>query len=206
MNTALSAAETREMIAQGATVLDFRPVAAFVEGLVPRSIFLSGAEATDWLQLLDEEVDRVVLLTAPGEEAQWFQRIRQSGAVEVLGVLDAAAALEGKRDVLIAISAEEMAIDYRFDEFYLIDVREEAEYEEAHLADAENLPLSEISGALPDLDPNMNIYLYAETPAAACFAASLFKRDGFHKVRICIEGFEGLAAAGIEVVKKKKKA
>ncbi|MFN8308951.1 MAG: rhodanese-like domain-containing protein [Chitinophagales bacterium] len=202
----LSAAETRSHLEKGTLLLDLRPAAEFVQGFAPRSIFLPlDTNAGEWLSFLDEEQKTAILITETGKEEDAFRMIRQTGLVEVPGVADMAEVFRQGQDLLIDIDAPELELDYDFDEFFLIDVRPEVAFEAAHLEDAENLPLAEISSALPDFDPQMNIYLYGESFEQACFAASLFKRDGFHKIRLCRDGFEVLKESRIPVAKPKKK-
>jgi rhodanese-related sulfurtransferase len=132
----------------------------------------------------------------------------KTGFANVAGVIeggyDAWLASGGPKDLIIEITPEEFELDFRFDEFYLIDLRTEDQYEQEHFEYAENLPLSEVEEAIPDLNPDVTYYLYGDTFEDAAFAASLFKRGGFHKLRIVNEGYESLKSTNIPVIKKKK--
>ena len=205
----ISIDETRALIAEGVWVLDSRPSAFFVQGMIPHSVHIPNTDSfLEYAELLLEPELKLVLLTEPGQETAVSRNLIKTGFATVVGIIDGGydAWLEatGKKDLIIDISPDEFEMDFNFDEFYLIDLRTEDQYEEEHLEYAENLPLSELEEAIPDLNPDVIYYLYGNTFEDAAFAAALFKRGGFHKLRVVNEGYEAIKATKIPVVKKKK--
>ena len=205
----LSIEETKTIIADGAWVIDSRPSAVFVQGLVPRSIHIPNTDNfLEYAELVLEPEMKIVLLTEPGQETAISRNLLKTGFANVVGILDGGydewIKAEGTKDLIIDITPEEFELDFNFDEFYLIDLRTEDQYEEEHFEYAENLPLSELEEAIPDLNPDVTYYLYGNTFEDAAFAASLFKRGGFHKLRAMNEGYDALKSTNIPVIKKKK--
>jgi len=205
----LSIEETKTIIADGAWVIDSRPSAVFVLGLVPRSIHIPNTDNfLEYAELVLEPEMKIVLLTEPGQETAISRNLLKTGFANVVGILDGGydewIKAEGTKDLIIDITPEEFELDFNFDEFYLIDLRTEDQYEEEHFEYAENLPLSELEEAIPDLNPDVTYYLYGNTFEDAAFAASLFKRGGFHKLRAMNEGYDALKSTNIPVIKKKK--
>ncbi len=93
---------------------------------------------------------------------------------------------ESALDLIICVDPDEFAIDYRFDEFYLIDLSEPGQFEAEHLEDAENLPFDELPTEVAELDPEMRIYLTGSNSFQKFLAASFLKRNGIPHVRVVI--------------------
>lgn len=87
-------------------------------------------------------------------------------------------------DLIICVDPDEFSIDYRFDEFYLIDISEPAQFETEHLEDAENLPFDELPTEVAEFDPEMRIYLTGASRFQRFLAASFLKRNGIPHVRV----------------------
>lgn len=205
----ISIDQAKSLIADGARVIDSRPSAIFVQGLIPHSTYIPNTgDLLEYAELILEPDMKLVLLTESGQETAVSRNLLKTGFANLVGILDggyeAWVGAGGARDLIIDITPEEFELDFNFDEFYLIDLRTEDQYEEEHLEYAENLPLSELEEAIPDLNPDVTYYLYGNTFEDAAFAASLFKRGGFHKLRAVNEGYEALKNTNIPVIKKKK--
>jgi hydroxyacylglutathione hydrolase len=205
----ISIEEARSLIADGAWVIDSRPSAIFVQGFAQHSFHIPPSDDfLEYAELLLEPEIKLILLTEPGQENVISRNFLKTGFANLAGVIDggyqAWTAAGGAIDLIIDISAEEFEIDFNFDEFYLIDLRTEEQYEADHLEYAENLPLLDLEDSIPDLSPDVTYYLYGSTFEDAAFAAALFKRGGFHKLRIVNEGYDALKATKIPVIKKKK--
>ena len=108
-------------------------------------------------------------------------------------------------DMLITIDAEEFAIDYQFDEFFLIDVRSQEEFDAAHVEDAENIQLADLTQMLTEMDETASYYVYGSTADEAITAASLFKQNGYQRVRVVSAPFAQIAETKVPLLKKSKK-
>jgi hydroxyacylglutathione hydrolase len=97
-----------------------------------------------------------------------------------------------KIDLIIDIEADELAMDIPFDDQLLvIDVRKENEYADGHLAQAMNIPLTNLTdpGSMADLDDSHNMYVHCAGGYRSVIAASLIKRQGLHNVRNVLGGW-----------------
>lgn len=90
------------------------------------------------------------------------------------------------------ISFEEFAERRDDDDLRLIDVREEDEYAEVHVAGAELFPLSEIrEGKLPDED-DRPVAVICRSGGRSAIACKIFEKEGFDE---CINVDGGTLAA-----------
>jgi sulfur-carrier protein adenylyltransferase/sulfurtransferase len=65
----------------------------------------------------------------------------------------------------------------------LIDVREQHEWDFAHLPGAEHIPLDELDSRLDELSPDDDIVVYCRTERRVHDALDLLNAFGFNKVR-----------------------
>ena len=72
---------------------------------------------------------------------------------------------------------------------FLLDVREEYEYEEGHVKGAVNLPLREILSQKDSLPKDRDIYVYCRTAHRSADAVNFLKSLGFDKVHNIEGGF-----------------
>lgn len=205
----LTVNQIKTLPADGYVIIDIRPSAVFVNGFIPNSIHLPYTENfIENAGLLLEPENKLILITETGMEGTIAKALHNTGFATVTGIVEggyeAWQANEANKDIIIEIDAEEFELDFNYDEFYLIDVRPEEEYAQEHFEYAENLPLSEIEEAIPDLSIDLTYYIYGNTFEDAALAASLFKRAGFNKLRVVNQGYQALKATAIPVVKKKK--
>ena len=112
---------------------------------------------------------------------------------------------EKEIDMLIGIEADEFAIDYNYDEFYLVDTRSATDYGDEHIEDSENISLPDLQQVLIDLEANGSYYVYATTAINAITAGSIFKKNGFARVRVITCDYETLKNSGLPLYKANKK-
>ena len=72
---------------------------------------------------------------------------------------------------------------------FLLDVREEYEYQEGHIKGAVNLPLREILGKKDSLPKDKDIYVYCRSGHRSADAVNFLKSLGFEKVHNVEGGF-----------------
>jgi rhodanese-related sulfurtransferase len=76
------------------------------------------------------------------------------------------------------------------EEFVLLDVREDWEWERAHLEGAIHIPLSELSGRLGELHPELSIIVYCHKGEQSLDACLLLWEAGYRKVRALSGGID----------------
>ena len=84
------------------------------------------------------------------------------------------------------------------DEFVLLDVRSEAEYNAAHLAGALNVERGRIEWIIPSIikKPERTIYVYCQDGRRSGFATERLIQMGYTNTINISEGFEGWVKAG----------
>ena len=190
-------------------VIDARPSEIFCDGFVDESLSVPFNENfVAALQELVEDGQRVLIVADEKEIVPVAKALNYSGSAEVAGVLaggfETWSANEKKIDMLITIDIDEFIIDYNFDEFFLIDVRTAEEFEQEHVEDSQNIALNDLEQLLIDLETSDNYYLYANTFSEAVTAGSIFKRNGFERVRVVMADYEALKKSKLPFFKKKK--
>lgn len=75
--------------------------------------------------------------------------------------------------------------------YLLLDVRQPAEYEQAHLPGAKLIPLPQLADSLSQLDPGRPTIVYCAVGGRSRVAAQLLSHQGFQDVRQLVGGIEG---------------
>lgn len=205
----LTAAEFLEKQKNGCVVLDTRAPEIFAERFLLHSISLSSDEnfAANLQTLVEDETQLLFIAEEPQRAAleQLLQQHKISCEGFLAGSIDELFAAGAAVDMLIGLDAEEFKLDYRYDEFFLIDTRSAESFAEAHIEDAENIAAEDLQDALEDMDANASYYVYGANAADAMTAASQFRNSGCTKVRVVAAGFAELQASGVPCFTKKKK-
>lgn len=87
------------------------------------------------------------------------------------------------------------------DQFVLLDVRQPAEYEKAHIPGAKLIPVPDLSNRLNELDPSKTHIVYCAIGGRSRMAAQMLSGKGFDKVINMsggIKAWDGHAAVGSE--------
>ena len=132
-----------------------------------------------------------------GKEDECVTRLARVGLDKIVGYVDGgfdAWKNAGENtDMIITIEADELAMDIPFDDKLLIvDVRKENEFEEGHIVDALNLPLSDLTdiASIASLEEEQNLYVHCAGGYRSVIACSLLKRQGLHNIRNIAGGWE----------------
>ncbi|MFK8163435.1 MAG: rhodanese-like domain-containing protein [Lewinella sp.] len=170
-------------------ILDVRDKADFVRGFVPNSIFigLDGSFAPWAGELIPDLQQPILLVAAPGREAEAVERLSRVGYDQTLGYLEggiaAWKAAGGEIDTIDTIGAEEFNEPFSQGQAaHIIDVRKVSEYENGHLAKAVNIPLASLNGRMKELIPENKYYLHCGSGYRSTIAASLLKSRGFDEL------------------------
>jgi sulfur-carrier protein adenylyltransferase/sulfurtransferase len=76
------------------------------------------------------------------------------------------------------------------DDPILLDIREDWEWEKAHLEGAIHIPLDELSGRMTELDPRSEIIVYCHHGERSVDGCLVLWEHGFRKVRSLTGGIE----------------
>jgi rhodanese-related sulfurtransferase len=205
----LTVQEFLKVVDEGAIVVDTRPSLHFSDGYYKGAISVPfNPLFIQSLQNLFED-ESLVFISDPADVAA-IQKVLVSSAVfSCKGFLEGGfqTATEANLpiDILINIEADEFAIDYSFDEFFLIDLRTAEEFNEEHVEDSENIPLTDLPPLLAEMDETASFYLYANATEDAITGGSIFKQNEFHRLRVVSTPFAEIVKEKIPVFRKNKK-
>lgn len=195
--TALSIAEFKQKIKDGAWILDTRPSTIFTQGFVPGSVSVGlDGRFAEWAGQMLPYNQQLVLVTEAGKEKESITRLARVGIDNVQGYLEGgyeAWQNAGENiDLIIDIEADEFAMDFPHDDLIeVIDVRKPSEFETAHVKGATNAPLDSLADPIniAVIDDTHNLYIHCAGGYRSVIAASLLKRQGYHNLRNVLGGF-----------------
>ena len=186
----------------GALVLDVRSKKDFVEGHIPRSIFigLDGSFAP-WVGDLIKDVHTPLLLVVDEERVEEaVTRLSRVGFDKTMGFLKGGVKAwqqEGyEADTVAQISAEELE---RLDDPFIVDVRKEAEYQSQGLQVAENMPLRNINNHIQELPGEGTFYIHCASGFRSVIASSILKSRGIHNFKDVKGGLLALKETNMKI-------
>ncbi len=194
---ALSVADFKQKVKEGAWILDTRASSEFTAGFVPDSISIGlDGRFAEWAGSLLPFDQALVLVTDAGKEKESVTRLARVGIDSVHGYLDggyeAWKNAGEKLDMVIDIEADELAMDLPHDpRLEVIDVRKVAEFEAGHVKGAHNVPLDTLVNPMnvAMIDDDNNLYVHCAGGYRSVIAASLLKRQGYHNLRNVLGGY-----------------
>ncbi len=189
----------------GAVVLDVRHQNEFVQGHIPRSIFigLDGGFAP-WVGALIADVTQPILLVAPdGREEETITRLSRVGFDQTLGYLEggfeAWKNANMEFDTINSVTASEIKDAIASKEMPVFDVRKEGEFEAEHVEDAQHTSLDFLNDHMTEFPSEGSFYLHCAGGYRSVIAASILKRRGIHNLIDVAGGFAALKKAGVAV-------
>ncbi|ALV32282.1 MBL fold metallo-hydrolase [Streptomyces sp. CdTB01] len=187
----LSVAAVRELLGQGAQIVDVRPLPDFAAGHVPGavSIPLRGQFAT-WLGWLLREDTPLVFVTAPGQDlAEPAWQALKIGYERLVGhlTMDAWTAGGGERETVDLVTAD------RIGGRPVLDVRQRSEWDAGHIPGAIGIELGELADRTQDVPAGAVVHCgHGER---AMTAVSLLQRAGHHGLAVLTGGPDDWAKA-----------
>ena len=181
---ALSAADVRRFLGQGAQLVDVRRVEDFAAGHVPGalSVHLRDQFAT-WLGWLLPDDAPLVFVTAPGQDiAELTWQALKIGYERLRGhlTMDAWTADGGEQETVPLVAADHVG------DRPVLDVRQQSEWDAGHIPGAVGIEL----GALPDRtdEAPSSALVHCAHGERAMTAASLLQRTGHRDVAVLAGG------------------
>jgi rhodanese-related sulfurtransferase len=184
----VAAEELKEMLDQGAMVLDVRPGEEFVAAHVPGSacIPLSGQSASWAGAVLVLSAKSVLVAETPEQVSEARARLACIGVEDVVGYLKGG--VDGWRKAglpmaqVTQITARELASRRSSGGIGVLDVRREAEFQSGHTAGADWHPLDRFKAALPDISKDKPVAVHSKGGYRSPIAVSLLQSAGYHNV------------------------
>ncbi len=176
---------------QGALVLDVRTPDEFAAGHIPNSIFigLKGSFAPWVGELIVDVQQPLVLVVGEGQEQEAVTRLSRVGFDHTLGFLKGgiAAWKAAGRAVqqVTSISPATFAREYPEHKAPIFDVRKPSEFEEAHVKQANNTPLSDLNDYLNDFPKEEPFYVHCAGGYRSMIASSILLSRGLaHPINV----------------------
>ena len=189
----------------GAIVLDVRHQDDFIEGHIPRSIFIGlNGDFAPWVGALIADTQQPLLLVAPrATEKEALTRLSRVGFDGTIGYLKGgfeAWKRSGKQyDTITSLSAEEVKERIEAHEVPIFDVRKKDEYQSEHVVDANNTPLDELNEHMAAFPKEETFYVHCAGGYRSVIASSILKSRGIHNFIDVAGGFGALKASGAKV-------
>ncbi|PWK18515.1 MBL fold metallo-hydrolase [Xanthomarina spongicola] len=171
-----------------AIVLDVRHQRDYVNGHIPRSIFIGiDGGFAPWVGALIVDIKQPILLVAPkGREDEVITRLSRVGFDNVVGYLDGSFEAWKENglecDTLESISAEEFKNRYSDVKDVVFDVRKEGEYTAEHIENAHFTPLDTLNNYLAEFPEDKTFYVHCAGGYRSVIAASILKSRGVHNL------------------------
>jgi hydroxyacylglutathione hydrolase len=208
----LAPARAREMLEQGATLLDGRAPREFDALHVPRSINVTmtrSAVGTRAAWIVDPESEVVVTAASDEQAARMARLLEAVGFRKLPGYL--AGSLEAWREAGLetsstqVIDVPELAKRWQRGDVALLDVREDDEWEDGHVEGSIHIPYHELRDGLPnELGNGKPLAVACSVGNRSSIAASLLQRSGLEDlIHVADGGVADLKEEGIPLVKGK---
>lgn len=183
------------------TVLDTRAASAFANGFIPGAIFIGfdSPRFGEWVAVLLDKTSPLLLVCTPGTENAVATAIQKAGLPEPLawleGGFEAWLAAGKAADLIIEVEPDELAMDIPFDDKLLVlDVRNETEFADGHVKNAQLLPLEDLADRanIALVEEDQTVYIHCKSGYRSVIAASLFKKEGYHNLRNVVGGWDAI--------------
>tara|TARA_R110002051_G_scaffold189613_2_gene258826 strand:- start:9940 stop:11349 length:1410 start_codon:yes stop_codon:yes gene_type:complete len=187
----------------GAIVLDVRHQDSFVQGHIPRSIFIGlNGDFAPWVGALIADVEQPLLLVTPeGNEEEAITRLSRVGFDGTIGFLkggfEAWKKASKEYDTITSLTAKVVAETINAKSTAVFDVRKETEYSSEHLLDAENTPLSNLNDYLAEFPEKETFFIHCAGGYRSVIAASILKSRGIHNFIDIAGGFGALKETNV---------
>ena len=184
----------------GALVLDTRKAQDFKNGFIPGAINIGiDGDFAPWVGTLLTDIEQpLVVVTDPGREEEVITRLTRVGYDHTLGFLEggfeAWKATGKETDAIQSVSAEVFAERLAKEQLSVRDVRKQSEFETAHLAAAENVPLAFLSEHMAQFPKSQTHYLHCAGGYRSMIACSILKARGIDNIVEVAGGFKAIAA------------
>ncbi|HIK66435.1 MAG TPA: MBL fold metallo-hydrolase, partial [Flavobacteriales bacterium] len=189
-----------------AVMLDVRHQTDFVQGFVPRSIFigLKGGFAPWVGTLLVDVKTPILLIVDEGQEEEAVIRLSRVGFDNVIGILEGGMkgwSESGKEiDTIKTIDAEELEKEMKADSALAVfDVRKSEEFTAEHIKEAKHTALDSLNDHLDEYPTKGEFYIHCAGGYRSVIAHSILKAHGIHNGIDVLGGYGAIAKTDIRI-------
>lgn len=176
-----SAADIEALLAEGKQVLDMRPADAYSKGHIQGTINIPFNNSfTNWAGWVVDYNKPLYLLLDTEVLDEALVALRSVGIDEVYGFAEAETVL-AQADNLASyenVSPSEANEMVEKGEAYVLDVRNQTEFDEGHIDNAEHIMVGTLKNRLDEVDTDKTIIVQCQAGARSAIAASVLKANG----------------------------
>lgn len=194
-----------ELRANGAQILDTRDPDEFGAAHLAGSINIGlGGQYATWAGTMLHRKHPIVIIAAPGREAESAIRLGRIGFDHVVGYLQNGLHNLESRPELVAIT-ERLSAPFAAELLssneppLVVDVRAPREREQKHIGGSLSLPLNRLGENMDRLPKNRSLLVYCAGGYRSSIAASLLQHRGFNSVAEIAGGIAAWEAAKLPV-------
>lgn len=175
-------------------VLDTRPAKVAEKGLLKGSINIPFNKSfTNWAGWLVKYDEKIVVIAEIGEQEE-VQKILQSIGLDTIIAFADPAMLNGEELVTYeTLPVSTFLKEMEDEDAFVIDVRNDNEWNNGHLNEAEHLFLGKLREA--DILENKKVLVHCQSGARSAIASSILKARGFETVKHMEGGYNAYSAA-----------
>ncbi len=187
-----------------ALILDVRHQSEFINGFIPRSIFIGiDGGFAPWVGALIKDIEQPILLVVPeGREEEVVIRLSRVGFDNTLGYLTGGFNTwknAGKEvDTLRSVSAETLENEIRNNKVPVFDIRKPGEYDNEHIVAVPSTPLDYLNSHIESFPSDTDFYVHCAGGYRSVIASSILKARGIHNVIDVAGGYGAIKNTGIE--------
>lgn len=187
----------------GAILVDTRPAAEFERGHVEGSLNLPyNGSFTNWAGwLIDYEQDIVLLVNEEENLVNVKKSLQSIGLDRVTGYILTENIGQELEEGYETISADEAKQLLDKEDTYLIDVRNQNEWDEGHIPGAHHHMLGNLEDQLDEISKDKKIITHCQAGARSAIGTSLLQAKGFKNVFNLEGGFSAWEKEGLPVKK-----
>ena len=191
--------EAKQLVEEGAIILDTRHQNEFVKAHIPGSIFIGlDGQFAPWVGTLIKDIDQTFVIVADfGREEEAVRRLARIGYDFAQGFIpnavDAWKEAGNEIATIEQVTPQELEKLNIESDINILDVRRKSEYLSEHIIGAENQPLDTIFSHLDNLvDKNKTYYTHCLGGYRSVIFESIAKKYGYHNLIDVAEGFNGI--------------
>lgn len=198
----LRAETVKELMQEGALLIDTRKPGDFASAHIPGSwnIGIDGQFAPWVGALIPDARQTIVIVCDEGREEEIVVRLARVGYDHCIGYLKGGIESWKKAgfdvEKVQSISPDEFVTEYKKGA-KVVDVRRNAEYLNAHLENAQNIPLDYIHSHINEFPTGEKVYVHCAGGYRSMIAASILYAMGHQNIVNVEGGFSSICDAGI---------
>lgn len=199
---AMSPAQIRAALADGARLLDARGVEDFAAGHLRGSVNVGfDGRFAETGGMVADIGDKIALIAYPGQEQDAALRLARVGSDNAIGYLSVAhdqrfpAELSDLVQTAPQVTVSELDGLLAEDAVVLVDIRNPGEVEQGRIPGSVNIPLAQLRARLDLLPTDKAIVVHCAGGWRSSVAASLLRAEGFDNVWDLVGGYNAWADA-----------